>query len=107
MIFYLILGMFFEAGGMMVLTIPVVIPIMQTLGFDLIWFGVFLIKTIEIALVTPPVGLTCYVVKGVVPHIPLEAIFRGILPFIVMDVLVLILITIWPQIVLLIPSTMG
>jgi len=106
MLFYLILGMFLEAVAMLILTLSVVIPIVTTLGFDLIWFGVFLVKMTEVAAVTPPVGIGCYIVKGVCPHISLGDIFRGAAWFIMADVAVLILLVIWPEIALLIPNSM-
>ncbi len=105
-IFYIILGMFFEAVGMLILSIPFILPIIVELGFDPIWFGIFAVKNVEIGLVTPPVGITVYVVKGVCPHIPLEEIFKGIFPFILMDILVLVLLAAFPQIALFLPSLM-
>ena len=107
MLFYIILGMFMETIGMLLLSIPVALPIVLALGFDPIWFGVLVVKTIEIAMVTPPVGLNVYIIKGVAPHINLEDIFRGSLPFILMDVLVIILMVIFPQIVLFLPARMS
>ena len=105
-LFYIILGMFFEAIGMLILSIPFILPLVVELGFDPIWFGIFAVKNVEIGLVTPPVGITVYVVKGVCPHIPLEEIFKGILPFILMDIVVLVLLAAFPQIVLFLPSLM-
>jgi len=107
MLFYIVLGMFMEAIGMLLLSVPVALPIILAMGFDPIWFGVLAVKTIEIALVTPPVGLNVYVVKGVAPHIPMEEIFRGIVPFILMDVVALALMIAFPQIAMFLPSRMG
>ena len=107
MFFYIVLGMFMETIGMLLLSIPIALPIIISLGFDPIWFGVLVVKTIEIALVTPPVGLNVYVIKGVAPQIALEDIFRGCMPFITMDVLVIILMVVFPQIVLFLPDRMG
>jgi tripartite ATP-independent transporter DctM subunit len=105
--FYIILGMFMESIGMLLLSIPVALPIIESLHFDPIWFGVIVIKTIEIALVTPPVGLNVYVLKGIAPQIAITDIFKGSLPFIIMDILVLILMILFPQIVLFLPAQMG
>lgn len=105
--FYIVLGMFMESIGMLLLSIPVALPIVLSLGFDPIWFGVLVVKTIEIALVTPPVGLNVYVIKGVAPHITMEDIFRGGIPFLTMDIIVLILMILFPQIVLFLPNKMG
>lgn len=107
MLFYIVLGMFMEIIGILLLSLPVALPVILSLGFDPIWFGVCVVKTIEIAMVTPPVGLNVYVVKGVAPHIPLEEIFRGIIPFIMMDVIALVLMIAFPQIVLFLPNRMG
>lgn len=103
---YLVLGCFFEAMGMLLLTIPVVIPIVQALGFDLIWFGILVIEMIEIGLLTPPVGLSVYVVKSVAPHIPMGDIFRGIIPFAIVDIIVVAIIMAFPQIALFLPNAM-
>ena len=105
--FYIVLGMFMESIGMLLLSIPVALPVAISLGFDSIWFGVLVVKTIEVALVTPPVGLNVYVIKGVAPHISMEDIFRGGIPFLLMDIIVLILMILFPQIVLFLPNRMG
>ncbi len=104
---YIFLGMFLDTVGVMLLTLPVVFPVMERLGFNLIWFGIIMIKYLEIGLITPPVGLNVYVIKGVVgDSIPLETIFRGITWFVVMDILTLAILIAFPQITLLLPTTM-
>ena len=104
---YVFLGMFLGPIGVMLLTLPVVFPVMDQLGFSPIWFGIIMIKYLEIGLITPPVGLSVYVIKGVVGDaIPLEKIFRGITWFVAMDVLTLAVLIIWPQITLWLPKTM-
>lgn len=105
--FYIVLGMFVESIGMLLLSIPVALPIIEALGFSPIWFGVVVVKTIEIALVTPPVGLNVYVIKGVAPHITIEDIFRGSIPFLIMDILIIMMMIAFPQIVMFIPNQMG
>ena len=105
-ILYLLLGMVLDGLGMMILTLPVIYPAMMALGFDPVWFGVIVVKMIEIGLVTPPVGLNCYVVNGVRPDIPLETIFRGVLPFLVGEVIIMTLLIAFPEIVLFLPNTM-
>jgi C4-dicarboxylate transporter DctM subunit len=107
MIFYIFLGMFLESMGMLLLTIPVALPIIESLGFDPIWFGALVVMTIEIGLITPPIGLNVYVIKGVADHVKLEEIFRGSVLFIIMDVLTLALMIIFPQIALFLPDRMG
>jgi len=103
---YIFLGMFLDAIGMMMLTLPMVFPAVTGLGYDPIWFGIIVVKMCEICLITPPVGLNCYIVRSVAPDIPLEEIFRGILPFIAMDVLTVALFIVFPQIVTFLPSRM-
>ena len=103
---YIFLGMFLDAIGMMMLTLPMVFPAVTGLGYDPIWFGIIIVKMCEICLITPPVGLNCYIVRSVAPDIPLEEIFRGILPFIAMDVLTVALFIRFPCIVTFLPSRM-
>jgi tripartite ATP-independent transporter DctM subunit len=103
---YIFLGMFLDAIGMMMLTLPMVFPAVTGLGYDPIWFGIIIVKMCEICLITPPVGLNCYIVRSVAPDIPLEEIFRGILPFIAMDVLTVAVFIVFPQIVTFLPSRM-
>jgi len=104
---YVFLGMFLDAIGMLMLTVPIVFPAITGLGFDPVWFGIVLVKMCEICLITPPVGLNCYIVRSVAPHIPLEEIFKGILPFLAMDLLTVALFIIFPSIITWLPSTMG
>ncbi len=103
---YIFLGMFLDAIGMLMLTLPIVFPAVLALGYDPIWFGIIVVKMCEICLITPPVGLNCYVVRSVAPDIPLEDIFRGILPFLAMDILTVALFIVFPQIITFLPSTM-
>ena len=104
---YLLLGMFLDPIGIMVLTLPLMVPLVETYGFDLIWFGVVVIKLLEIGLITPPVGLNVFVIAGVVgKEVPIDRIFAGILRFLSVDVIVLILIIAFPVISLLIPGSM-
>jgi tripartite ATP-independent transporter DctM subunit len=103
---YIFLGMFLDAIGMMMLTLPIVFPAVTALGYDPIWFGIILVKMCEICLITPPVGLNCYIVRSVAPNIPLEEIFRGIIPFMAMDILTVALFIAFPQIITFLPSQM-
>ena len=104
---YVFLGMFLDPIGVMLLTLPVVFPVMEGLGFNLVWFGIIMIKYLEIGLITPPVGLNVYVIKGVVGDtIPLEDIFRGIAWFVAMDIVTLAILIAFPQIALFLPNTM-
>jgi tripartite ATP-independent transporter DctM subunit len=106
LLFYTILGMFMDAIGMMLLTLPVVYPAVIGLGYDPIWFGIIVVKMAEICLITPPIGLNCFVVNGVRPDIPLTEVFRGIAPFFVADVITVGLFLAFPEIILWLPRTM-
>jgi len=103
---YVFLGMFLDAIGMLMLTLPIVFPAVVSLGYDPIWFGIIAVKMCEICLITPPVGLNCYIVRSVAPDIPLEEIFRGIIPFVAMDILTVALFIVFPQIITFLPSHM-
>ena len=103
---YIVLGTFMEGFAMMVLTVPIVLPIMTQLGYDPIWFGIIMVLVLEMGLISPPVGLNVFVVKGVAPNVPLSKIFWGILPFwLAMGVCVALLIA-FPDIALFLPNTM-
>jgi TRAP-type C4-dicarboxylate transport system permease large subunit len=104
---YIVLGMFMDPLGIMLLTLPVVVPTIQALGFDLIWFGVIMVKYLEIGMITPPVGLNVFVLKAAVGKtIQLEQIFRGVTLFLVMDVITLAILIGFPEITLWLPSLM-
>ncbi|RVU33917.1 TRAP transporter large permease [Hwanghaeella grinnelliae] len=104
---YLVLGAVLESLSMMLLTVPVFYPIVAALGVDLIWFGIFVVVAIEISLITPPVGLNVFVLKAVVRDIGTGVIFRGVLPFVAMDIVRIILLILVPGLALWLPSTMG
>jgi len=106
LLFYVVLGMFMDAIGMLLLTLPVVYPAVIALGYDPIWFGIVVVKMAEICLITPPIGLNCFVVNGVRPDIPLSTVFRGILPFFVADVVTVGVFIAYPDIILWLPRTM-
>ena len=101
---YLLLGMFLDPIGIMVLTLPLMIPLVESYDMNLIWFGVVVIKLLEIGLITPPVGLNVFVIANVVgKEAPIDKIFAGITRFLSVDVIVLVLIMSFPMISLLIP----
>jgi tripartite ATP-independent transporter DctM subunit len=105
-VIYILLGMFLEGFSILVLTLPIVIPIIKALDYDLIWFGVIMVILLEMGLISPPVGVNVFVVKGLVPEVPMGEIFKGILPFwIAMGVCVAILVA-FPEIALFIPNQM-
>jgi C4-dicarboxylate transporter DctM subunit len=105
---YLVLGMFLDPLGMILLTIPVFVPMFQALDLDLIWFGVLVVKYIGIGLLTPPVGFNIYVVSGALNNqIPLQTIFRGCYWFLACEVVIMTLLIAFPQISLWLPSHMN
>jgi len=106
LLFYVVLGMFMDAIGMLLLTLPVVYPAVIALGYDPIWFGIIVVKMAEICLITPPIGLNCFVVNGVRPDIPLTTVFRGIMPFFLADVVTVGLFLAFPEIILWVPRMM-
>ncbi|MBT7268261.1 MAG: TRAP transporter large permease [Rhodospirillaceae bacterium] len=106
LIAYAILGMFMDAIGMLLLTLPVVHPAVIALGFDSIWFGIIVVKMAEVCLITPPIGLNCFVVNGVRPDIALGDVFRGITLFFIADVITIGVLLAFPEIVTWLPSLM-
>jgi TRAP-type C4-dicarboxylate transport system permease large subunit len=106
-VIYLILGMLIDPIAIMVMTLPVMFPIMVGVGYDPIWLGVIAIKLAEISLITPPVGLNVYVVRSASPiPLTLEDVFAGIMPFLLLDVITLALLIAFPAIVLFLPNLM-
>lgn len=105
---YLLLGMFLEPLGAMLLTLPIVLPLVDSAGFSLLWFGVVLTKLLEIGMITPPIGMNVFVIKGVVGKlVSTTAIFRGIAWFLVMDLVVLVALIVFPSIILALPEMVG
>jgi len=102
---YLILGCFIDALALVLLTIPIFFPIVvTTLGYDPIWFGVIIVMVVAMGVITPPVGMNVYVIKGVAPDIPIEVIFRGIWPFLIALAICLIVLVAFPKIVTFLPD---
>ncbi len=103
---YLVLGCFLEGFAMMVLTLPIFFPIIIQLGIDPIWFGVLVVLTLEMGLISPPVGLNVFIVKSVAPEVPLGTIFYGVIPFWLTMLVTLAILVAFPQISLFLPNTM-
>ena len=104
--FYIVLGTVIEGLAMIFLTVPVFVPVVEGLGFDLVWFGVVTVMVVEISLITPPIGLNVFVLKSMLPDVPLSRIFRGIVPFFAADVARLLLVVFFPGIALFLPSVL-
>jgi C4-dicarboxylate transporter DctM subunit len=108
MFMFIVLGCFLDPPSMMVLTLPIVHPIITHLGYNGIWFGIITVKVIEIAMITPPVGFNAYVVNSAAGGIvKLEDVFAGIMPFLILELIVLILLIVFPEISLWLPSMMD
>jgi tripartite ATP-independent transporter DctM subunit len=97
---YLVLGCLIDGISMVLITMPIVFPIILKLGYDPVWFGIIIVKAVEIGCITPPVGLNVFVVKATVPQAPIGEIFRGCAPFVLMELLIIALMTAFPEIVL-------
>ena len=106
LLIYILLGTIIEGLAIIFLTVPIFVPIVEALGFDLIWFGVVMIMIIEISLITPPIGLNVFVMKSMLPEVPLIDIFKGIGPFFVGDIIRLLIVAFVPGLVLWLPSFM-
>jgi tripartite ATP-independent transporter DctM subunit len=100
------LGMFLDAFSMMVIAIPIMFPTVRSLGFDPIWFGILTVKMCEIGLITPPVGLNCFVIAGIDRETPLPTIFRGALWFVAMEFVTIIILFAFPGIITWLPNMM-
>lgn len=105
LIMYIIIGMFCDIITGIVLTVPIIYPLILTLGFDSVWFGIILVIIMEIGFITPPVGMNVFTFSGVT-GIPVGTIFRGIWPFVLAELICIVILTIFPQIVLFLPGTM-
>jgi tripartite ATP-independent transporter DctM subunit len=106
MVMYLVLGCLMDALAMIILTVPIIFPVIKELGFDPIWFGVIIVMTVELGLIHPPVGMNIFVIKSVVEDAKIATIFYGVLPFILTDILRLILLIAWPGLALWLPAKM-
>lgn len=104
---YFVLGAMLDVFGMLVLTIPFVLPVVVQLGIDPIWFGVFVVIMAELALVTPPIGANVFIMRRVAPEVPMEDIFRGVFPFVIGELVILGLLILFPDLALWLVGRMG
>ena len=104
MVIYVILGCVLDSLAMMLLTLPMFFPIVTGLGFDPVWFGIFVVMLVELGLITPPIGMNLFVLRSIVPDVPLASIIRGIIPFVVSDIVRIVLIALVPGIALFLPD---
>jgi len=105
LILYIFFGMFIEMIPLILLTVPIFYPVVvEVLGYDPIWFGVIIVLVVAMGVITPPVGINVYVIKGVAKEVPLEVIFRGIWPFLFASIICSLLLMIFPQIATFLPN---
>jgi tripartite ATP-independent transporter DctM subunit len=104
---YVLLGCVLESLSMVLLTVPLFYPLVQHLGFDLIWFGILVVCVTELSLITPPVGLNVFVLRAVLPQVPMTTVFRGVMPFVGADVVRLAILVAFPWISLVLPKLMS
>jgi tripartite ATP-independent transporter DctM subunit len=104
---YVVLGTAMESLSMMLLTVPIFFPLVTSLGFDPVWFGILVVCVIEISLITPPVGMNIFVLSSVMPNIPTTTIWRGVMPFIGADILRMAVLIAFPSITLFLPKWLG
>ncbi|MDA0787067.1 MAG: TRAP transporter large permease subunit, partial [Proteobacteria bacterium] len=106
LIMFIVLGTFLEGFAILVLTVPLIQPIIEPLGVNMIWFGVMMVIALEMGLISPPVGVNVFVVKGIADGVPLNTIFRGIWPFWFAMLAGVVILILFPQIALILPNTM-
>jgi TRAP-type C4-dicarboxylate transport system permease large subunit len=100
------LGMFLDSLSILVIFVPITFPVVAALGFNGIWFGILVVCMIELGQITPPVGINAYVVSGI-SGIPPERVFRGVWPFTALDILISLIIFVFPPVVLFLPNLVG
>jgi len=106
MLVYVFLGCVMDALTMILLTIPVFFPLVLSLGFDAIWFGIIIVRMVEIGLITPPIGMNVYAISGIAPDVPVTTIFKGVIPFLIADFFHVALLLFVPAVVLFLPGIM-
>ncbi len=106
LLMYLVLGCLMDAMAMIILTVPIIFPVIKQLGFDPIWFGIIIVMTVELGLIHPPVGMNIFVIKSVIEDTKISTIFYGVLPFIITDLIRLALLVAFPMLALWLPSQM-
>jgi len=104
MLMYLVLGCLMDAMAMIILTVPIIYPVIIQLGFDPIWFGIIIVMTVELGLIHPPVGMNVFVIKSVVKEVSFLTIFKGVIPFVITDILRLMILIAFPIIALWLPN---
>jgi TRAP-type C4-dicarboxylate transport system permease large subunit len=104
LVFYLVLGCFMDSISMILLTVPLITPVVAEMGYDLIWFGIMVVTVAEVGLITPPVGMNLFVVQATVPGLWQATVIRGLFPFVLADIVRLLLLLAFPALALWMPS---
>ena len=107
LLMYIILGCFMDALSMLLLTVPVVFPLVMALGYDPVWFGIMVVSVVEIAMITPPIGINLFIIQGVVRNLRQSDVMRGVIPFVMADVVRILLLLAFPALVLFLPGLRG
>ena len=105
LLIYLVMGCALDSLAMILLTIPIFFPVIQQLGMDPVWFGIIVVMVVELGLITPPVGMNVFIIKGMAQEVALADIYKGVLPFVIAQVLLIALIVAFPDIATWLPST--
>lgn len=105
LLIYLVMGCFLDALAMILLTVPIFFPIITNLGFDPIWFGIIVVMVVELGLITPPIGMNVFVIKGMAPDVRLSSIYKGVIPFVIAQLILIVLVFFNPDIALWLPET--
>jgi C4-dicarboxylate transporter DctM subunit len=103
---YLLLGTVMESFAMMIITVPIITPLIVQIGYPVVWWGIVMMCVVETGMIHPPFGLNVFVLKGITPDVPMWTIYRGVAPFVVADLIKLILMVLFPAITLWLPGTM-
>jgi tripartite ATP-independent transporter DctM subunit len=106
MLMYVGLGCVMEGLSIILLTVPILMPLLDGMGFDPVWFGIIIVRVVEIGLITPPLGINVFVIKGVAEDVPMYTIFRGIVPFLMADICHVALLVAVPKVALFLPNLM-
>jgi TRAP-type C4-dicarboxylate transport system permease large subunit len=106
LLMYLVLGCLMDAMAMIILTVPIVFPVVTALGFDPIWFGIIIVMTVELGLIHPPVGMNVFVIKSVIKDVSMSTIFAGVLPFVATDLIRLTILIVFPLLATWLPMRM-
>src|SRR3979490_2288486 len=107
MLIDLLIGFLMDAMAMIILTVPIIFPVVTALGFDPIWLGVIIVMTVELGLIHPPVGMNVFVIKSVVKDVSFTTIFKGVLPFVATDIVRLIILIAFPLLATWLPQQMA